>query len=122
MVNLPHPFSKIPRLLLTYDRPVDIEQLHRLPEQEGTKEGGIYIARDDCNSGLAFGGNKVRKLEYVLADAIDQGADTIVTTGGTQSNHMRQTAAAAAKLGLKVSLRLSHGGLIYPVSNGASSL
>ncbi|KXH28461.1 1-aminocyclopropane-1-carboxylate deaminase [Colletotrichum nymphaeae SA-01] len=104
MVNLPHLFNEIPRLQLTYDRPVDIEQLHRLPEQEGTKEGAIYIARDDCNSGLAFGGNKVRKLEYVLADAIDQGADTIVTTGGTQSNHMRQTAAAAAKLGLKVAL------------------
>ncbi|KAI3531870.1 1-aminocyclopropane-1-carboxylate deaminase [Colletotrichum filicis] len=104
MVNLPHPFSEIPRLQLTYDRPVDIEQLHRLPEQEGTKDGAIYIARDDCNSGLAFGGNKVRKLEYVLADALDQGADTIVTTGGTQSNHMRQTAAAAAKLGLKVAL------------------
>ncbi|KAK0372367.1 1-aminocyclopropane-1-carboxylate deaminase [Colletotrichum limetticola] len=117
MVNLPHPFSEIPRLQLTYDRPVDIEQLHRLPEQEGTKDGAIYIARDDCNSGLAFGGNKVRKLEYVLANAIDQGADTIVTTGGTQSNHMRQTAAAAAKLGLKVSLCLSHRGRNYPSSD-----
>ncbi|KAK1623661.1 1-aminocyclopropane-1-carboxylate deaminase [Colletotrichum phormii] len=104
MVSLPHPFSEIPRIQLTYDRPVDIERLQRLPNQEGIKEGDIYIARDDCNSGLAFGGNKVRKLEYVLADAIGQGADTIVTTGGTQSNHMRQTAAAAAKLGLKVAL------------------
>ncbi|KXH46122.1 1-aminocyclopropane-1-carboxylate deaminase [Colletotrichum salicis] len=103
MVNLPHPFSEISRIQLTYDRPVDFERLQRLPNQEGIKEGNIYIARDDCSSGLAFGGNKVRKLEYVLADAIDQGADTIVTTGGTQSNHMRQTAAAAAKLGLKVS-------------------
>ena len=57
-------------------------------------------------SGLAGGGNKIRKLEYVVADAIEQGATVLVTTGGPQSNHMRQTAAAAAKVGMKVSLLL----------------
>ena len=60
------------------------------------------MCREDCNSGLAFGGNKVRKLEYVVHDAIKQGADTLVTTGGVQSNHMRQTAAAAGHCGMKV--------------------
>ncbi|OHE96270.1 1-aminocyclopropane-1-carboxylate deaminase [Colletotrichum orchidophilum] len=104
MVNLPFPFSEIPRVRLLYDRPIDIERLDRLAKLEGISTTSLWIARDDCNSGLAFGGNKVRKLEYVLADAINQGADTLVTTGGTQSNHMRQTAAAAAKLGLKVAL------------------
>ncbi|KAK2021564.1 1-aminocyclopropane-1-carboxylate deaminase [Colletotrichum zoysiae] len=103
MVNLPSPFSEIPRVQLLYNRPADIEALSRLTEEldNGTS---VWIAREDCNSGLAFGGNKVRKLEYVLADAVGQGADTLVTTGGTQSNHMRQTSAAAARLGLKVAL------------------
>lgn len=62
----------------------------------------LWIAREDLNSGLAFGGNKIRKLEYVIPDAVSNGADTLVTTGGIQSNHMRQTAAVAAKLGMKV--------------------
>ncbi|KAK2042803.1 1-aminocyclopropane-1-carboxylate deaminase [Colletotrichum somersetense] len=103
MVNLPFPFSEIPRVQLLYNRPADIEALSRLTKEldNGTS---VWIAREDCNSGLAFGGNKVRKLEYVLADAVGQGADTLVTTGGTQSNHMRQTSAAAARLGLKVAL------------------
>jgi 1-aminocyclopropane-1-carboxylate deaminase len=102
MVNLPAPFSDIPRVQLLFDRPTDIEPLSRLTETLG---GGakLWIAREDRNSGLAFAGNKVRKLEYVLADALAQGADTLVTTGGVQSNHMCQTSAAAAKLGLKVS-------------------
>ncbi|GJC83191.1 1-aminocyclopropane-1-carboxylate deaminase [Colletotrichum liriopes] len=103
MVTLPPPFSEIPRVRLLYDRPADIEPLARLTKDlnNGTS---LWIAREDCNSGLSFGGNKVRKLEYVLADAIERGADTLVTTGGIQSNHMRQTAAAAARLGLKVAL------------------
>ncbi|KZL64108.1 1-aminocyclopropane-1-carboxylate deaminase [Colletotrichum tofieldiae] len=103
MVALPPPFSEIPRVQLLYDRPADIEPLARLTKDlnNGTS---LWIAREDCNSGLSFGGNKVRKLEYVLADAIERGADTLVTTGGIQSNHMRQTAAAAARLGLKVAL------------------
>ncbi|TDZ14842.1 1-aminocyclopropane-1-carboxylate deaminase [Colletotrichum orbiculare MAFF 240422] len=103
MVNLPAAFRSIPRVQLLYDRPVDIEPLTRLSKSLD-RDNALWIFRDDCNSGLAFGGNKVRKLEYVLADAIEQGADTLVTTGGIQSNHMRQTAAAAARLGLEVAL------------------
>ena len=60
----------------------------------------IFIKRDDC-TGLATGGNKTRKLEFILADALDKDADLIVTVGAIQSNHARQTAAACAKLGLK---------------------
>ncbi len=59
----------------------------------------LFIKRDDC-TGLATGGNKTRKLEYLMADALGQGADTVITQGAVQSNHARQTAAAAAKLGL----------------------
>lgn len=102
MVNLPAPFSELPRVQLQFDRPSDIESLGRLTASLNCG-ASFWMKRDDCNSGLAFGGNKVRKLEYVLADALSQGADTLVTTGGIQSNHMRQTAAAAARLGLKAS-------------------
>lgn len=65
----------------------------------------LWIKRDDC-TGLSTGGNKVRKLEFVLADALAAGADTVVTAGAMQSNHSRQTAAAAARLGLKCHLLL----------------
>src|SRR5215216_5595589 len=61
----------------------------------------IWAKREDCNSGLAFGGNKVRKLEYLVADAVAEGCDTLVSIGGVQSNHTRQVAAAAAVAGLK---------------------
>jgi 1-aminocyclopropane-1-carboxylate deaminase len=61
----------------------------------------IWAKRDDCNSGLAFGGNKVRKLEYLVAEAIAQGCDTLVSIGGVQSNHTRQVAATAARVGMK---------------------
>ncbi len=64
----------------------------------------IWAKREDCNSGLAFGGNKTRKLEYLVPDALAQGADTLVSIGGIQSNHTRQVAAVAAKLGLKARL------------------
>ncbi|RSL46404.1 hypothetical protein CEP54_013877 [Fusarium duplospermum] len=103
MVKLPSPFSDIPRVKLMFDRPVDIEPLPRLM---ASLDYGVcvWILREDRNSGLAFGGNKVRKLEYVLADALNQGADTLVTTGGIQSNHMCQTSAAAARIGLQVAL------------------
>ena len=60
----------------------------------------LFIKRDDC-TGLALGGNKTRKLEFTLGAALEQGADLIITSGGTQSNHVRQTAAAAARLGLE---------------------
>ena len=65
----------------------------------------IYIKRDDC-TGLATGGNKTRKLEFLMAEAMEQSADTVVTQGATQSNHARQTAAAAAKLGMKCEILL----------------
>ncbi|RBR07344.1 uncharacterized protein FIESC28_10687 [Fusarium coffeatum] len=103
MVNLPSPFREIDRIQLTFDRPTDIEPLSRITESYNSKVK-LWIAREDRNSGLAFSGNKVRKLEYVLADALAQGADTIVTTGGIQSNHMCQTSAAAARLGFEVAL------------------
>ncbi|WP_413529606.1 D-cysteine desulfhydrase [Rahnella inusitata] len=74
-----------------------LEKLHRLSEHVGRD---IYIKRDDVTP-LAMGGNKLRKLEYLVADALAEGADTLVTAGAIQSNHVRQTAAVAAKLGLK---------------------
>ena len=61
----------------------------------------IYAKREDCNSGLAMGGNKLRKLEYIVPDAIASGADTLVSIGGVQSNHTRMVAATAAKIGMK---------------------
>ena len=67
----------------------------------------IYVKRDDC-TGLASGGNKTRKLEYSMAAALEEGADTIVTVGAVQSNHVRQTAAAACKLGLNCEVLLEH--------------
>src|SRR6187549_861751 len=72
----------------------------------GTVE--IWAKREDCNSGIAFGGNKVRKLEYLAADALAQGCDTLVSIGGVQSNHTRQVAAVAAKLGLACVLVQEH--------------
>lgn len=82
--------------------PTPLEMLPRMSEQLGVE---IYIKRDDL-TGMELSGNKVRKLEFVLADAIAQGADTVITCGGAQSNHARATAIAAAKLGLKSCLLL----------------
>ena len=79
--------------------PSPIHRLDRLTEHLGGAE--IWAKRDDCNSGLAYGGNKTRKLEYLVADAIAQGCDTLVSIGGVQSNHTRQVAAAAARTGMK---------------------
>jgi len=83
--------------------PTPIEKLERLSEHLGGAVE-IYAKREDCNSGLAFGGNKLRKLEYIVPDAIASGADTLVTIGGVQSNHTRQVAAVAARLGMKCRL------------------
>jgi 1-aminocyclopropane-1-carboxylate deaminase len=83
--------------------PTPIERLARLSMHLGG-EVEIYAKREDCNSGLAFGGNKIRKLEYIVPDAIASGADTLVTIGGVQSNHTRQVAAVAAKIGMKCRL------------------
>ena len=80
--------------------PTPIERLARLSEHLGDRVD-VYAKREDCNSGLAFGGNKIRKLEYLVPDAIAKGCDTLVTIGGVQSNHTRQVAATAAKIGMK---------------------
>ena len=83
--------------------PTPLEHLSRLSEQ--FPDYNIYIKRDD-QTGLASGGNKTRKLEYLIKQAIDQGCDTVITAGAQQSNHCRQTAAACAKLGLDCHLLL----------------
>src|SRR6516164_6899922 len=94
--------EKFPRYPLTFG-PTHIEKLERLSSYLG---GNIelYAKREDCNSGLAFGGNKLRKLEYIIPDAIASNADTLVSIGGVQSNHTRLVAAVAAKLGMKCCL------------------
>ncbi len=99
-MNLDH----FPRVPLCH-RPTPLEPLHRLTAHLGGPR--LFVKRDDC-TGLAIGGNKTRKLEFLMADAIQHGATTVVTVGGVQSNHCRQTAAAAAKLGLKCELVLPH--------------
>jgi len=94
--------QKFERYPLTFG-PTPIEPLPRLSEHLGGKVQ-IFAKREDCNSGLAFGGNKLRKLEYLVPDILASGADTLVSIGGVQSNHTRQVAAVAAKLGLKCRL------------------
>jgi 1-aminocyclopropane-1-carboxylate deaminase len=94
--------AKFPRHKLTFG-PTPIEKLERLSKHLGGKVE-IFAKRDDCNSGLAFGGNKTRKMEYLVPDALAEGCDTLVTIGGIQSNHTRQVAAIAAKLGMKCRL------------------
>src|SRR3954447_24296270 len=78
--------------------------VHPLPRLSAALGGGVEIwaKREDCNSGIAFGGNKVRKLEYLAADAIAQGCDTLVSIGGVQSNHTRAVTGVARHLGLNV--------------------
>lgn len=94
--------EKFERYPLTFG-PSPIEKLDRLSDHLGGRVK-IYAKREDCNSGLAFGGNKIRKLEYIVPDAIASGADTLVSIGGVQSNHTRQVAAVAAKIGMKCRL------------------
>ncbi|WP_192178589.1 1-aminocyclopropane-1-carboxylate deaminase [Mesorhizobium amorphae] len=91
--------EKFERYPLTFG-PTPIEKLDRLGKHLGGKVE-IYAKREDCNSGLAFGGNKLRKLEYIIPDAIASNADTLVSIGGVQSNHTRMVAAVAAKIGMK---------------------
>ena len=94
--------KKFERYPLTFGK-TPIDYLPRLSKKiNGNLE--IYAKRDDCNSGLAFGGNKLRKLEYIVPDAIASGADTLVSIGGVQSNHTRMVAATAAKIGMKCRL------------------
>nr|WP_269327466.1 1-aminocyclopropane-1-carboxylate deaminase [Kineosporia mesophila] len=82
--------------------PSPVHPLDRLTQHLGGPQ--IWAKREDCNSGLAYGGNKTRKLEYIVPDALASGADTLVSIGGYQSNHTRQVAAVAAQLGLKARL------------------
>ncbi len=97
--NLEQKFSRYP---LTFG-PTPIEKLDRLSAHLGGAVE-LYAKREDCNSGLAFGGNKLRKLEYMIPEAVRQNCDTLVTIGGVQSNHTRQVAAVAAKIGMKCRL------------------
>ena len=95
-------WNKFERYPLTFG-PTHIEKLARLTQHLGGKVQ-LYAKREDCNSGLAFGGNKLRKLEYIIPDAIASNADTLVSIGGVQSNHTRMVAAVAAKIGFKCRL------------------
>src|SRR3954451_16888124 len=82
--------------------PSPVHRLGRLTAHLGGAE--LWAKREDCDSGLAFGGNKTRTLEYFVADALQQGCDTLVSIAGVQSNHTRQVAAAAARTGMKAVL------------------
>jgi 1-aminocyclopropane-1-carboxylate deaminase len=93
--------ADFPRYPLLFG-PSPVHPLERLTAHLGG--AAVWAKREDCNSGLAYGGNKTRKLEYLVPDALAQGADTLVSIGGVQSNHTRQVAAVAAKLGLKCRL------------------
>ncbi|MEV8332882.1 1-aminocyclopropane-1-carboxylate deaminase [Streptomyces niveus] len=95
------PLADFPRHPLLFG-PSPVHPLDRLSDHLGGAR--IWAKREDCNSGLAYGGNKTRKLEYLVPDALARGADTLVTIGGIQSNHTRQVAAVAARLGLKAVL------------------
>ena len=92
---------EFPRHELTFG-PSPVHRLARLTEHLGGAQ--VWAKREDVSSGLAYGGNKVRKLEYIVPDVLASGADTLVSIGGYQSNHTRQVAAVAAHLGLKCRL------------------
>ena len=79
--------------------PSPVHPLERLTADLGG--ASVWAKREDCNSGIAYGGNKTRKLEYLVADALAQGCDTLVSIGGVQSNHTRQVASVAARVGMK---------------------
>jgi 1-aminocyclopropane-1-carboxylate deaminase len=96
-------FARVPLLF----GPSPVHRLSRLSEHLGGKVD-VWAKRDDCNSGLAYGGNKTRKLEFLAADALAQGCDTLVSIGGVQSNHTRQVAAVAAHLRLSCVLVQEH--------------
>ncbi len=93
-------FSRFPRVHLAH-LPTPLEPMERLSKHLAKNGQGprLWIKRDDC-TGLSTGGNKTRKLEFLMGEALAKSADTVITQGATQSNHARQTAAAAAKLGL----------------------
>lgn len=97
-------FDRFPRVDLCH-QPTAVEPMPRL--SEFLRGPNLWIKRDDC-TGLASGGNKTRKLEFLVGDAQAQGADMLVTQGAIQSNHVRQTAAAACKVGMKCHALLEH--------------
>jgi 1-aminocyclopropane-1-carboxylate deaminase len=97
--------ADFPRHRLTFG-PSPIHPVDRLSAHLGGAR--VWMKREDVNSGLAFGGNKTRKLEYLVPDALAKGADTLVSIGGVQSNHTRQVAAVAAHLGMKAVLVQEH--------------
>src|SRR4051794_30403289 len=98
---------EFPRHPLTFG-PSPVHPLERLTAHLGG--ASVWAKREDVSSGLAYGGNKTRKLEYIVPDALAKGADTLVSIGGYQSNHTRQVAAVAAHLGLKCRLVQEHWG------------
>ncbi len=95
--------DKFPRVELSH-RPTPLELLKNTSREFGTR---VWIKRDDC-TGLAFGGNKSRQLEFYIGQALAEGADTLLTTGAVQSNHVRMTVAAARKMDLDVEVQLEH--------------
>src|SRR5215510_6763750 len=103
--------SRIP----LFTGPTPVEEMSRLRAELGVLPT-LLVKRDDSIP-FGFGGNKVRKLEFVLAEAVGRGADTLVTVGGVQSNHARATAAAAASLGLQCVLILNGAPPVRPTAN-----
>src|SRR5882762_5502366 len=102
--------ARFPRLGLAH-LPTPLEPMKRLATHLGGPR--LWVKREDC-TGVGFGGNKLRKLDFVLREALDAGADTLVSGGVVQSNSQRQVAAAAAKLGLACHLAVYHGRLTPP--------
>lgn len=104
MADITQTLARFPRTRFLHN-PTPLEPMPRLGAAIGLPN--LFIKRDDC-TGLAGGGNKTRKLEYAVGKALEEGADTLITTGAIQSNHARQTAGIAAKLGLDCHLILQH--------------
>lgn len=102
MVQLPEPLANFPRAQLLYPGPSSLHRLDRLSSNYADQNISVWVKREDMNSPIGLGGNKMRKLEYIVPEILARGCDTLVTIGGTQSNHCRQVAALGAKLGLKV--------------------
>src|SRR5882724_663199 len=113
----PSPVSDLEDRLARFNRlglahlPTPLEPLRRLTAHLGGPR--LWVKREDC-TGVGFGGNKLRKLDFVLKEAIESGADTLVSGGVVQSNSQRQVAAAAARLGLACHLAVYHGRLAPP--------
>src|SRR5258706_8910261 len=94
--------TQFPRVMLGH-WPTPLEPMDRLRAHLGAGCPKLFVKRDDC-TGLATGGNKTRKLEFLMGEALAEGADVVITFGAVPSNHARQTAAAAAELGLECDL------------------